>query len=168
MGQIRNLLRGVAYALDAPPAELLSALDRAVRGLAVGTLATALLAVVEPTESGDRMLPWSSAGHPPPLLLSADGTVELLEARPELLLGVDPGARRTDHTAVLPVGGTLLLYTDGLIERRGTGITDGIAWLAGTAAPLAAGPLDELCDRLLTDTTGHAEDDIVLLAVRAD
>jgi serine phosphatase RsbU (regulator of sigma subunit) len=164
MGQVRNVLRGTAYALpDASPATVLTALDRAVRGLAVGTLATALLAVLGP----DGTLRWSNAGHPPPLLLTPDGGAQVLDTRPELLLGVNPGTTRTDHTTTLPPGGTLLLYTDGLVERRAVGITDGIAWLTRTAAGLATAPLDTLCDRLLVATAGHAEDDIALLAVRA-
>ena len=168
MGQVRNVLRGTAYALPGTPSAVLSALDRAVRGLAVGTLATAVLAVLdpEPDPSGGRRLRWSNAGHPAPILLDPAGGARLLETRPELILGVNPGARRTDHDVLLPPGSTLLLYTDGLVERRGAHLDAGIGWLLDTAWALAGEPLERLCDELLSGTPGRAEDDIALLALR--
>jgi len=62
-------------------------------------------------DRGVRVLRWSNAGHPPPLLVQPDGTVQVLERPPDLLLGVDPEAERADHAQVLPEGSTVLLTT---------------------------------------------------------
>jgi serine phosphatase RsbU (regulator of sigma subunit) len=171
MGQARNLLRGVAYTLAQPPAAILSTLDRAMRDLEVTTYATVLLANVvqtgEQAAAGLRTLRWSNAGHPPPVLLRADGTATLLQTAPNLLLGVDPGVRRDDHDVVLHPGDLVLLYTDGLIERRGTDLDEGLSWLTTTVAALAALDHEQLCDALLELVAGQAEDDVALLALRA-
>jgi serine phosphatase RsbU (regulator of sigma subunit) len=117
--------------------------------------------------AGTRMLRWSNAGHPPPLVLHPDGSTELLDTEADLLLGVDPTSARRDHVVELPVGTTLLCFTDGLVERRGASLDDGLADLREAVADLAATPLDALCDtplaRLAPDEAG---DDIALLAVR--
>ena len=171
MAQVRNVLRGVAHSGGGTPAEVLAGLDRAMRDLAVGTLATAVLATVEQTAAdaarGDRVLRWSNAGHPAPMLVLPDGTVEVLERPADLLLGVDPDRRRSDHLQVLPPDSTVLLYTDGLVERRGVSLDDGVAWLAGLLRELRHLPLEELCDRVLGELAGRVEDDVALLAIRA-
>jgi serine phosphatase RsbU (regulator of sigma subunit) len=171
MAQVRNVLRGVAHCRQEFPAAVLSALDRAMCDLAVDTLATAVLATVEQgpddAERGVRLLRWSNAGHPPPLLIAPDGAVTVLEREPDLLLGLDPSAPRTDHTQELHPGATVLFYTDGLIERRDASLDDGTAWLVGAVARWAHLPLEELCDRLLGELAGAVEDDVALLAVRA-
>jgi serine phosphatase RsbU (regulator of sigma subunit)/PAS domain-containing protein len=170
MAQVRNVLRGIAHSRRDRPAAVLSALDRAMRDLEVGTLATAVLATVEQVRDGavarERVLHWSNAGHPPPLLVEPDGTVTLLEREPDLLLGVDPDVPRADHEAVLRPGATVLLYTDGLVERRGATLDQGIDRLIGAVARCAGLPLEELCDRLLGGLAGAAEDDVALLALR--
>ena len=114
---------------------------------------------------------WSNAGHPPPLLVTATGTVTVLEgsAGNDLLLGFDPGTDRNENEVLLPVGGTLVLYTDGLVERRTQVVDDGIARLAGHLAELARDgtPLERLCDQLLERMLpDRLEDDVALLAVR--
>ncbi|SDQ13445.1 SpoIIE family protein phosphatase [Quadrisphaera sp. DSM 44207] len=171
MGQVRNLLRGVAHVLEAPPGHVLTALDGAMRDMTPGSLATAVLAQVEQSEEqaeqGLRLLRWSSAGHPPPLLVTADGTTQLLSAEPDLLLGLDPDTDRVDHEVELQPGTTLLLYTDGLVERRGSSLDDGLSWLCEAVAALAQLPLEQLCDALLGELQGAVEDDVALLAVRA-
>ena len=78
---------------------------------------------MERHEAGHR-LTWSNAGHLPPLLLPPDGRACLLEREPDLLLGVEPTTTRQDHTVLLPPGSTVLLYTDGLVERRGTSLVE--------------------------------------------
>jgi serine phosphatase RsbU (regulator of sigma subunit)/anti-sigma regulatory factor (Ser/Thr protein kinase) len=172
MGQIRNLLRGIAYTVNEPPQAVLTAVDRAMRDLHVGALATVILARVEQTdrqrEEGVRVLRWANAGHLPPLLIGADGTARLLYGEtPDLLLGLDPDTVRQETAHELPPGATVLLYTDGLVERRGASIEDGLDWLVGAATGLAHLPVAELCDQLLTQVTTTAEDDIALLALRA-
>ena len=170
MGQLRNVLRGVAQTVLAPPAQVLSALDTALDRLRVRTLATALLAQVRQdaaeVAAGTCSVLWSNAGHPAPVLLHTDGTATVLERRPELLLGVDPGAPRADHDLVLPVGSTLLLYTDGLVERRDEDLDAGTERLRAAAADLAGLPVEELCDALLDRLGGALDDDVALLAVR--
>ena len=170
MGQTRNLLRGVAYTLAEPPAAVLSALDRALHDLEVRTYATVLLANVEqtPEQAAEdlRTLRWSNAGHPAPVLRRADGTVTLLDTPPNRLLGVDPDVRRDDHFVVLGRGDLVLLYTDGLVERRGMDLDDGLNWLTSTLADLAALDHEQLCDALLDLVDGRTEDDVALLALR--
>ena len=170
MAQVRNVLRGIAHCRPERPAGVLSALDRAILDLDVGTLATAVLATVEQgaedAHRGVRVLRWSNAGHPPPLVLQPDGAVCVLEREPDLLLGVDPAVERADHEVELPPGATVLFYTDGLIERRGVPLDEGLAWLSGVVAGCAGVPLTELCDRLLAELAGAVEDDVALLALR--
>jgi serine phosphatase RsbU (regulator of sigma subunit) len=171
MGQARNLLRGLTFGAGGPPAEALTALDKAMRHFTVDSLATAILAQVEQTATdaatGRRRLRWSNAGHPPPLLLQPDGSAELLHTPADLLLGVVPHGRRTDHEALLPIGSTLLLYTDGLVERRGLDLDDGLARLPVVAGELAGLDLETFCDELLARMACDGEDDVALLALRA-
>jgi serine phosphatase RsbU (regulator of sigma subunit) len=171
MAQVRNILRGVAHSQPESPARVLAALDRAMCDLAVGTLATAVLARVErcadEENRGRRLLRWSNAGHPAPLLIEQDGTVTPLERTPDRLLGVDPGSPRVEHACLLPHGSTLLLYTDGLIERRGASLDEGVAWLCREVPALRDLPLEEVCDRLLRVLPDALDDDVALLALRA-
>lgn len=168
MAQVRNVLRGVAHAVVGPPAAVLEALDRALRDLVVDAVATAVLATVtEGTGGGPRTLRWSSAGHPPPLLLHADGHVEHLDSTPDLLLGVRAETSRHDHEHVLPPGSTLVLYTDGLVERRHEHLGAGLARLQRNATALGALPLEELCSTLLARQSHGHEDDVALIALRA-
>lgn len=176
MGQVRNLLRATAYAAGPSPAGVLAALDATLAGLQVDALATAVLARVEPVGGGEadsgtaggRVLRWCNAGHPPPLLRQPDGAVEVLErGEVDLLLGLDSEVRRTDWALALADGATLLLYTDGLVERRGEGIDIGVQRLAAAVGELGGLGLEELCDRLLDRLLPHVrEDDVALLALR--
>ena len=172
MGQLRNLLRGITWSSGGTPAEVLATLDRAIAGLDVGALATVFVARVEQGDAdhalGRRTVRWSNAGHPPPLLAARDGAVQLLQER-DLLLGVDPTWPRHDHLSVLEPGATLLLYTDGLVERRRESLDEGTERLVGAVERLVRSgmPLDELCDRLLAGLPGHVEDDVALIALRA-
>jgi len=169
MGQLRNVLRGVVHALDAPPARALSALDRALHDLGMTTLVTALLARVEQTPeqaaAQERTLRWSSAGHLPPLLLAADGSARLLERKPELLLGVDPAVERTDATVTLHPGDTVVLYTDGLVERRDATLDQGLVRLVEAGTELAGLPVQELSDGLLARMDPEYADDVALVAL---
>jgi PAS domain S-box-containing protein len=171
MGQVRNLLRGLAYDSDDSPAVLLTRLDAALAGLHLETLATAVLARVEQGQTdrarGVRRLRWSNAGHPPPLLRRPDGSVVVLEAESDLLLGLDPTTPRAERVVELATGATLLLFTDGLVERRGTSLDDGIAHVAQELARHGALPPEDLCDHLLADPhLDGGEDDIALLVLR--
>jgi serine phosphatase RsbU (regulator of sigma subunit)/FixJ family two-component response regulator/anti-sigma regulatory factor (Ser/Thr protein kinase) len=165
MGELRAALR--AYALTAPdsPAEAL----RSLRSLVLSThgpgmVATVLYLVVDP--DGGRMR-FASAGHLPPLLLTVDGTARLLELSSAPPLGVPERSDFADREEELPPGGTLLLYTDGLVERRGEPIDVGLQAFCEVAA---SGPhgLEQLCSHILTHAPSGAStrDDVALLAAR--
>jgi PAS domain S-box-containing protein len=168
MGQLRNLVRGMAYDSDDSPATLLTRLDGAMRGLGLDTLATAILARVEGDGDG-RLLRWSNAGHPPPVIRCPDGEVKTLEREhdAELLLGLDPHVTRTERTAELPPGSTLVLYTDGLVERRTAGLDEGIERLLRTVADAGDVSADRMADAILTALGPEShEDDVALLVLR--
>ena len=167
MAQIRNLLRGLAYDTADGPARVLSRLDATLAGLGVDVLATALVARIGAAvgPGGGRRLVWSSAGHPPPLLRDRDGTVTVLEDPPDLLLGVRPTARRTEHEVAVPGGATLLLYTDGLVERRDQDLDESIAGLCAILRRTGQQSPDQTCETVLRHRQTEGEDDIALLAV---
>jgi serine phosphatase RsbU (regulator of sigma subunit) len=145
---------------------VLQDLDLAMHGLGMEEVATAVVAVLEARGPEGQLVHWASAGHPPPVLRTADGAVHLLDTEPGLLLGLDPSVHRLDHRLLLGPGDLLLLYTDGLVERRDAGIDEGLDWLVHTVrAHAGAGP-EELCAVLLEQAHTH-DDDQVLLAVRA-
>ncbi|WP_089305935.1 SpoIIE family protein phosphatase [Geodermatophilus pulveris] len=169
MGHLRGLIRACAWeAPDPDPGAVLARVDRLVQGLRVAAMATLVYArALPPAEDGG---PWqlhvASAGHPPVLLRAPDGGVRVLDEVTGLLVGVDGGAVRPSTTLELPPGTTLLAYTDGLIERPGTDLDEGIAELVGrlAAARAGAGPR-ELCAAAVAGSI-DGRDDVALLAVR--
>jgi serine phosphatase RsbU (regulator of sigma subunit) len=172
MGQLRSLLRGIATYSDGGPAEVLRGLDAAMAQLEVGTYATAAVARFEQTDDerarGVTRMRWSNAGHLPPLVINPDGSLAALaDWRGELLLGVDPATPRGESVVALDRGTTVLLFTDGLIERRDGDLDEGMARLREAAAALADRPLPELCDELVDRLVhGRPEDDVALVAIR--
>ncbi|MGV9269584.1 PP2C family protein-serine/threonine phosphatase [Kitasatospora sp. NPDC003701] len=165
MSQTRNMLRALLYDRRTPPSAVLTQLDRTVLAITDNPITTACLARVEPVRGG-WLLRWSTAGHPPPLLLGPDGTAEYLEAEPGLPLGVDADVPRPDHTRLLPGGATLLLFTDGLVEHPDRSLDAGLADLARVAAAHLRLPLDELCRTLADARLGDGRDDLAVLALR--
>jgi serine phosphatase RsbU (regulator of sigma subunit) len=169
MAQVRNLLRGVSYTLQKPPARVLTGLDEAMHGLAVDVFATAIVAQVEQAErdaeQGLRTLRWSNAGHPPPILLRPDGTTELLESQPDLMLGLASDGR-DDHTVTLEAGATVVFYTDGLVERRGVSMQVRWDWLRDILAGQQGLSAAALCDHVLSRLDDGVDDDIALMALR--
>jgi serine phosphatase RsbU (regulator of sigma subunit)/PAS domain-containing protein len=172
MGQLRGMLRGIAYRDGAGPASVLTELDAAIQGLGMNTMATAAIARVEATveerAAGVARLRWSNAGHPPPLLIHPDGRIqELSTARAELMLGVDPATARTESVATVRRGTTLFLYTDGLVEGRDLPLDDGIARLKAVLAERHTRPLGELCDEVIERLRPEGlQDDVALVAIR--
>jgi GAF domain-containing protein len=172
MGQLRALLRGIAVYSDQGPAEVLRGLDAAIDQLQVATFATAGIARFEQTPEealrGVTRMRWSSAGHPPPVVVHPDGSLAPLTPwAGELMLGVDTAAARTDTVTPLTVGSTVLLFTDGLVERRDADLDSGTARLRAALAELAHLPLEELCDELVERLVhGRPEDDVALVALR--
>ncbi|RBY90362.1 serine phosphatase [Blastococcus sp. TBT05-19] len=169
MGQLRNMLRGVAHAVAGDPAQVLTALDRAVVDLGVNTLATAALAHVErATATGALTLRWSNAGHPPPLLVGPRGDAELLERPRDLLLGVAPWTPRRAHALPLAPGSTVVLYTDGLVERRDATLDDGFERLLDAGRDLHTLPPEDACDALISRLAPDFTDDVALLVLRVE
>jgi serine phosphatase RsbU (regulator of sigma subunit) len=176
MGQLRGLLRGIAHHSGAGPAEVLRGLDEAIASMHTDTLATAVVARFErvhtpgsaPGCCGRATLRWANAGHPPPMVLAPDGTVSVLGGPTgDLMLGVDASAQRAEPEVDLPGGSIVLLYTDGLVERRDSTLDDGTARLIEQLTELADRPLAELCDALIERLLcGRPQDDVALVAVR--
>ncbi|WP_171057974.1 SpoIIE family protein phosphatase [Modestobacter altitudinis] len=172
MGQLKTLVRAIAYDRQDAPADLMRRVDLAVVGLDVATLATALVARVEQDDddrvAGLRRVRWASAGHPMPMLLQADGKVLDLDGPVGPPLGIGWSGDRADGLTVVPAGSTLLLFTDGLFERRTGDLDRDRERLRAAVGDLAAEPLEQLCDGLLAVLLADgAEDDVALLAVRA-
>ncbi|MGY2080409.1 PP2C family protein-serine/threonine phosphatase [Modestobacter sp. SYSU DS0657] len=172
MAQARGVLRGIALTVSGgpdgtSPAAVLGALDGALDRLELDTLVTAVTATASPSPgSTGTLLRWSNAGHPPPVRVTAAGHVELLDRPAELLLGLTVDVPRTDHRAVLSAGDTVVLYTDGLVERRDAPLDAGTDWLVAELGRLADQPLEQLCDALVTGMSGRLDDDVAVLAVR--
>jgi serine phosphatase RsbU (regulator of sigma subunit) len=174
MGQIRSIVRTIAFDRREGPAQILERVDEVMTGLQIETLATALVGHLEAAQApGDHEGPegwtfrWSSAGHLPPVVLHADGCVDLLDTPPETLLGTGVPHSRSDHDAVLRPGDTLVFYTDGIVEHGRSAIDEGLNRLTSRLAGLAQRNVDQLCDQLLERVViGRTDDDIALLAVR--
>ncbi|MBY3551829.1 SpoIIE family protein phosphatase [Modestobacter lapidis] len=172
MGQLRSMLRGIAVTGDAGPAELLTQLDAAMTQLELHTYATVAIARFEQCDSeldrGITRMRWANAGHPPPLVIQPDGTLaELASWRGELMLGVDHHTERSESVVSLDRGTTVLLYTDGLFERRDRDLDEGMSRLRAAAHELAGLPLDDLCDQLIDRLVeGTPDDDVALVAIR--
>lgn len=172
MGQLRSLLRGIATYSDAGPGEVLRGLDAAMSLLDLQTLATAAVARLE-QDAGDlaagrTRLRWANAGHLDPIVLLPDGTLTALASwQGDLLLGVDSTATRQEYELVLERGSTVLLFTDGLVERRGEDLDTGLDRMRAAVTELADQPLTVLCDELVERLVhGRPDDDVALVAVR--
>ena len=172
MGQLRSLLRGIAVATGTGPAELLHQVDTAMATLGAPTMATAVVARIDQDAAerarGVTRVTWSNAGHPDPMVVAADGVVtRLARDLPDMLLGVRADAHRTESTVTLQRGTTLLFYTDGLVERRATGLRAGMANLHALLEQLPELELARLTDEVLRRMVpARPEDDVAVLAVR--
>ncbi len=163
VGQLRNALR--AYALEGhEPAKVVDQLNRLVWAESEDSqMATLLYLVVDPTQSVAR---WVNAGHPPPLLVGGGGEPQFLEGGASVPLGVLPFPSYEERSTELRPGGTVLLYTDGLVERPGAHIGEGMARLASLVGEAPSDP-ERLCDHLLAHLVpaGGTPDDVALLAL---
>lgn len=168
MSALRNMLRGIAVDRHEPPGEVLRRLDIASHTLRSTATATCVYALVKdpPEEGGPWGLHHAAAGHPPPLLTTAEGDTRYLETSAGMLIGVDPEHWRPTAFDEIPAHATVLLYTDGLIERRGESLDRGLARLRQHAAALSREPLDVFCDELLAGLGADSTDDAALLALR--
>ncbi|MFE0924511.1 SpoIIE family protein phosphatase [Streptomyces mutabilis] len=166
MSQLRSMLRGIAVDREEPPAEVLRRLDLANHSLHREATATCVYGLLKGSAPGPWELLHSSAGHLPPLLTTAEGETRFLDEGAGLLLGMDPDMPRRTARHPLPARSTLLLYTDGLVERRNEPLDEALGRLRRHAADLACESLDTFCDELMIGLGADSTDDIALLAVR--
>lgn len=145
MGQLRSACR--ALLLDQPnPSAALAGLDRFAARLPGARCTTAFCAVLTLT-TGEIV--YSNAGHPPPIIVHANGTAEQLDGEHGLPLALRPDWIRPENRLTVPPRSTLLLYTDGLVERRGRSIDDGIASATDLVKEGRSQSLDEVADHLM-------------------
>ncbi|SMO99504.1 anti-anti-sigma factor [Geodermatophilus aquaeductus] len=165
MGQLRSALAGLLLA-DFSPAQALEVLDRFAAHVPGARLSTVSCSRLEP-DTG--RLTYSHAGHPPPLLTGTDGTGPngYLDGGLGPALGLHAGSRPEATTKLSP-GATLVLYTDGLVERRGATLDDGLERLTASVTARRSAPLPALLDGVLDDLVDvdGATDDVALVAVR--
>jgi PAS domain S-box-containing protein len=160
MAQLRNALR--AYVLEShPPAAALQHLNRLAWTLDPRVMATVVYLVFDP---GSGLVRLANAGHLPPLQAGPGGSTQYLDQGRSLPLGVRPATAYIEAEYVLEPGSTLLLYTDGLVERRGVLLDHGLRRLARCVSTGHDG-LEVLCDRVLRELAPAGEDDVALLAL---
>jgi serine phosphatase RsbU (regulator of sigma subunit) len=163
MGQLRASLRTIALDSQSTPANVLSRLARVNAHLKIVHLATLVYAQLSPEPDGDWTMRWSNAGHPPPILVGPDGAWILEDGFGPALVPLTGGAHR-EAVVSLPIGSTLILYTDGLIERRGIDLQESLLELSRKAGNMGHVPLDDICEALLFGAP--TSDDIALLVLR--
>ena len=165
MGQLRSALSAASRVVDGPARalEVLELYARSVDGAENTTVANAFI------DWDTRTITYSSAGHPPPALLQPGGTVEFLDQATDPPLGARPEhATRLQATEPFTECAVLVLYTDGLIERRHEDIDAGLARLVRSLARHQARDPEALADALLADLLppGGVNDDTALVIVR--
>ncbi|WP_405392774.1 SpoIIE family protein phosphatase [Streptomyces sp. NBC_01102] len=167
MGQLRSAVR--AFGLSGyDPQEIMSATNRLLIDLDPGQFASCCYVVLDPATGFAQAV---RAGHPQPVLRHPDGRTEVLDLPGGVVLGVDPEASYPVTDLRLEPGAVLALFTDGLVEKAGTDIDEGIERLRSTLAEVGHAPLAETADRVI-GRAGQDEDrpdDIaLLLAARRD
>ncbi|NWF30258.1 SpoIIE family protein phosphatase [Streptomyces sp. PKU-EA00015] len=162
MGQLRTTVRTLARS-DIAPAQLLYSLDATVADLGENAMATCVYAVHDPATSSCLI---ARAGHPPPAVADAQGTVTFLEGPSGTALGAGGQGGFTDERVSLPPHSLLVMYTDGLIETRDKDLDQGMQQLSQTLRSPHL-PLEEICDHLLRRLLPPmVHDDVALLLVR--
>ncbi|AEA24586.1 protein serine/threonine phosphatase with GAF(s) sensor(s) [Pseudonocardia dioxanivorans CB1190] len=160
MSRLRSAMRAYALVSD-DPSEMLRRLDEQTRHFEPDVMATVLCAVVEPTLDVARV---SSAGHPPPIRAVPGHPGELVEMPADPPIGLTRSRRRHTTMVDLPAGGGLVLYTDGLVERRHESLDTGLQRLMSAVVP---GPAELVCSTVMGRMIGNhqAVDDVALLVV---
>jgi serine phosphatase RsbU (regulator of sigma subunit) len=162
MGQLRNALRAAALE-GADAGDAMTRVDRLLQRLHQDTIATAIVARL----NGDgRTLELASAGHLPPLIVHPDGSTDFIQPPRSVPLGVPIEDGRASRATRLEPGALLLLYTDGLVERRGAPLSEGLERLARAASGPGSDP-EVACDFILRAMLGAEgpADDVALVAV---
>ena len=165
MASLQNALR--AYALEGlRPSLVLERMNGFAREVEGGPMATLLYAVVDPEEGLMRI---ASAGHPPPLVIPPDGDAAYAEGPTASPLGVVAFPTFEESIVALAAGSTVLLYTDGLVERPDASLDEGLGWLRGFARGVPPNP-EELCAALLQArfSSQAPQDDVALLALHLE
>ena len=164
MGQLRTALTALGeYASS--PGELLTRLDGFLARTSSTDFATVCYVVLDPVS---HRIDYASAGHPPMALVSAGGDVRWLDDAQSPPLYGDHGRTRSHASTVMEPDSTLVLYSDGLIERRGEHIQEGLDRLQAAARETAGLPVDQVCDRLVhaLGVGSRRDDDVAVMAVR--
>jgi serine phosphatase RsbU (regulator of sigma subunit)/anti-sigma regulatory factor (Ser/Thr protein kinase) len=163
MGQLRSACR-IYAAQGQGAASVVKCLNEFAHDLGSGEMATLVYLTLDPSSGSGRFV---GAGHPPPLVRSVDGSTAYLDAEPQLPLGALRRVTYDEHPVQLDPGAMVMLYTDGLVERRDASLDDGLARLAEA---VAAGPHEPeaCCDFVLHALLGghRAGDDVALLALQ--
>ena len=160
MAQLYHALRGLVLT-GAGPAELLTWLNVLTAELPSFTVASACCALYDPAS---RELRWANAGHPSPVLVGSDGP-DVLLAPIGTMLGASQTSEYVDSVVTVSPADVVLLYTDGLVERRGEGHDETTAYLLAAAADPGS-DLEGYADRILTSARSDTDDDRCLIAVR--
>ncbi|GAA3752873.1 SpoIIE family protein phosphatase [Micromonospora maritima] len=164
MGQLRSACRALLLQ-DASPGQTLMALDRFAALLPGASCATVFCGVLDPATGRLR---YSSAGHPPAIVVHPDGTSQLLEQGRSRPLAVRPGLERPEAETAVPARATLMLYTDGLVERRRQPLTVGIAHATAAIRRGRGTPVEDLATEVMDQLTpeGGYDDDVAVLLYR--
>ncbi|MFC7878404.1 SpoIIE family protein phosphatase [Isoptericola sp. NPDC057391] len=170
MTHLKGVLRTVAVEDDAGPATVLDRAERAAAALRIEAFAAVTVAVVDPpAPDGSRRVTWARAGSLPPLVRRPDLGAELVDQRPGRLFGLLLPKERPESTVVLGPGASLLLFTDGLVERRGELLTDSLEHLRQDVEQVVDLRLERLADCVLARSTPiRGADDVALVALQVD
>jgi serine phosphatase RsbU (regulator of sigma subunit)/anti-sigma regulatory factor (Ser/Thr protein kinase)/uncharacterized protein YigA (DUF484 family) len=161
MGQVRSAWRALALSMTEPNA-ILASLDRFAGGVDGAFFSTILTLLLDPSRNELR---YASAGHPPALVIEPDGSTRFLEGGRSVPLGLPFDLPRPQAHERFGPGSILVVYTDGLVERREESLDRGLERLAQAASRVRAGSLTEIADGLLELVADDRHDDVALLTI---
>jgi serine phosphatase RsbU (regulator of sigma subunit) len=162
MTQLRNALRAHLSA-GLGPSEALGALGRFFAAQEPDVFATVLCVEFDPVS---RRLIWASAGHPAPIIVDRSCNSIHLQGAPTPPIGCGPGRPQNPHEHLVDLGARLLMFSDGLIERRSVDLDIGLTHLMFLAEQTnSVGPPAEVCDMILSEMLSQAHDDDVCLLI---
>ncbi|HWC38049.1 MAG TPA: GAF domain-containing SpoIIE family protein phosphatase [Acidimicrobiales bacterium] len=164
MASLRTAVRAYAWT-GSPPAAVVDDVDELARGLEADHMATLIYGIYEPAT---RRLRWSNAGHLPPLVIGPSQTAIYLEEPSSVLVGAMGGLSYSEGELELEPGSTVLLYTDGLVQERGSLVSECLHRLSRLVVTEAGTDPDQLINRIVATTLGEDQpaDDIAMLCVR--